>query len=124
MSNIPEDLKYDKSHEWIKIEDGKALVGITDHAQTELTDIVFVELPEIGAEVKTGDVMLVIESVKVAADVYSPVNGTIVEVNEEVENTPELLNQDPYGKGWLVKIETDDSGETLLDAASYRSSIE
>ncbi len=124
MSNIPEDLKYDKSHEWIKIEDGKALVGITDHAQTELTDIVFVELPEIGAEVKTGDVMLVIESVKVAADVYSPVNGKIVEVNEEVESTPELLNQDPYGKGWLVKIETDDSGETLLDAAGYRSSIE
>jgi len=124
MSNIPEDLKYDKSHEWVKIENGQALVGITDHAQTELTDIVFVELPEIGTEVKTGDVMLVIESVKVAADVYSPVNGIIKEVNEEVESTPELINQDPYGKGWLVKIETDDSGEALLDAAGYRSLIE
>jgi len=124
MSNIPEDLKYDKSHEWIKIENGEALIGITDHAQTELTDIVFVELPAVGTEVKAGNIMLVIESVKVAADVYCPVSGVVKEINEDVENSPELINQDPYGKGWLVKIETDDSGEGLLDAAGYRSSIE
>src|SRR5436190_13412750 len=111
MSNIPADLKYAKSHEWVRVSGGVATVGITDHAQHELTDIVFVELPEIGRKVTAGEACAVVESVKTASDIYSPVSGEIIEVNPSVVGDPALANSDPYGAGWLYKIRLANAGD-------------
>ncbi len=121
---IPADLKYTKEHEWARIEDDVATVGITDHAQEALGDIVFVELPEIGRQVAPGEAFAVVESVKAVSDVYAPVGGEVIEVNEELENAPEKVNTDPYGAGWIAKIRM--SGETveLLSDDEYHTFLE
>ena len=126
--NIPDDLRYAESHEWIKppSEDGgRCPVGISDHAQSELGEVVYVDLPDLGADVKAGETIAVVESVKAASDIYAPVSGTITDVNEALEDAPESINQEPYGKGWIFKIEpSGDAGfDQLLDADGYRSSI-
>lgn len=122
---VKNDLKYTDTHEWLKIEGSTAKVGITDHAQSELTDIVFVELPEEGKEVKKGDELCVVESVKSVSEIYSPVSGKIVKINSELEDSPEMVNTSPYEDGWLVEIEVGDKSETddLLDADSYKKLI-
>ncbi len=122
---VKNDLKYTDTHEWLKIEGSTAKVGITDHAQAELTDIVFVELPEEGKEVKKGDELCVVESVKSVSEIYSPVSGKIVNINSELEDSPEMVNTSPYEDGWLVEIEVGDKSETddLLDADSYKKLI-
>jgi glycine cleavage system H protein len=121
MSEVAEELKYTKTHEWIKIEEDKVRIGITDHAQGELTDIVYVELPEKGTEVKKGDVLGTVESVKATNDVFSPVSGTIVDVNAKLEDTPELMNSEPCGNGWMVLLKLADKSELaeLLTAEEY-----
>ncbi len=127
MSDIPGDLKFTKSHEWIREEDdGKVVVGITDHAQAALGDLVFVEPPEVGSEVAVGEACAVVESVKAASDVYSPVSGEVVEANEALADSPELVNQDPYGDGWIMRIELSDASELdrLMDANSYEATLE
>ncbi|MCW8832914.1 MAG: glycine cleavage system protein GcvH [Colwellia sp.] len=127
MSNIPSELKYATSHEWVRNEgDGTVTVGITEHAQDLLGDMVFVELPDVGDEVSTGDDICVAESVKAASDIYAPVSGEIVEVNEDLEDSPELVNSDAFGDGWLFKIKMEDAGEldNLLDAEGYKNSID
>jgi len=123
--NIPDQLKCAKSHEWIELGGDEAKVGISDHAQAELTDVVYVELPEVGRVVAAGEAMAVVESVKAASDIYAPVSGEIVEVNEEVQNDPALVNTDPYGAGWLFKIRAEDSSQLadLLDAEAYAAHI-
>ena len=124
--NIPENLRYATSHEWILVEGDTGTVGITDHAQAELTDIVFAEPPAIGKSVKAGDVAAVVESVKAASDIYAPVAGEVVERNEAIEADPSLLNTDPFGAGWIFKIRIADAAElaALKDAAAYREQIE
>ena len=119
---VKEDLKYTKSHEWIKIKDDIAVVGITDHAQAELTDIVFVELPEIGKEIKKGEELCVVESVKSVSEIYAPVSGKIVKVNSKLDDSPEIINESPYDDGWLVELEISDKSEvdSLLDVAEYK----
>ncbi|MCJ2533675.1 MAG: glycine cleavage system protein GcvH [Candidatus Thermoplasmatota archaeon] len=119
---VREDLKYTKSHDWIKIKDDIAVVGITDHAQAELTDIVFVELPEIGKEIKKGEELCVVESVKSVSEIYAPVSGKIVKVNSKLDDSPEIINESPYDDGWLVELEISDKSEvdSLLDAAEYK----
>jgi len=119
---VREDLKYTKSHDWIKIKDDIAVVGITDHAQAELTDIVFVELPEAGKEVKKGEEICVVESVKSVSEIYAPVSGKIVKVNSKLEDSPEIINESPYDDGWLVELKISDKSEvdSLLDAAEYK----
>ncbi|MBU2926358.1 glycine cleavage system protein GcvH [Colwellia sp. 4_MG-2023] len=127
MSNIPSELKYASSHEWVRNEgNGIVTVGITEHAQDLLGDMVFVELPDVGDEVSTGDDVAVAESVKAASDIYAPVTGEIVEVNEDLEDSPELVNSDAFGDGWLFKIKLDDEAELadLLDADGYANSID
>lgn len=127
MSNIPSELKFATSHEWVRNEgDGVVTVGISEHAQGLLGDMVFVELPEVGENVNTGDDVAVAESVKAASDVYAPVSGEVLEVNEELEDSPELVNSDPYGDGWMFKIKLDDAAEldALLDAEGYANSID
>jgi glycine cleavage system H protein len=127
MSNIPADLKYVASHEWIKtLPDGTLLIGITDHAQAALGDLVFVEVPQVGRKLAANEACAVVESVKAASDVYAPVAGEVVEVNEALAGAPELLNSDPYGEGWLWKLKPNDIGAVadLLDAAGYAKSIE
>ncbi len=123
--NVRKDLKYTDTHEWIKIMGNTALVGITDHAQSELTDIVFVELPEIGKEVKKGEELCVVESVKSVSEIYSPISGKISKINKNIEQTPETINESPYDAGWLVEIEFKDKSEIdgLLDADSYKKII-
>ena len=123
--NIPENLRYATSHEWILIEGDTGTVGITDHAQAELTDIVFAEPPAIGKSVKAGDVAAVVESVKAASDIYAPVSGEVVERNEAIEADPSLLNTDPFGAGWIFKIRIADTAEltALKDATAYREQI-
>ncbi|MBD3380120.1 MAG: glycine cleavage system protein GcvH [Candidatus Omnitrophica bacterium] len=123
---IPEDLKYTRDHEWVKMEGGEAVIGITEHAQKELGDITFVELPETGADVSKGDGFATIESVKAASDVYAPVSGKVSAVNEELESSPELINRYPYGQGWICKINVDgDPGaEGLMDAEAYAQFLE
>ncbi len=126
MSNeVREDLKYTDSHEWIKITGDTVIVGITDHAQSELTDIVFVEFPEIGKEVKKGDELCVVESVKSVSEIYAPISGRIANVNKNLEDVPETVNESPYDEGWLVEIEISDRSEIdeLLDAKSYKNLI-
>ena len=127
MSNIPDDLKYTKTHEWVKQEaDGSLTVGITDHAQGLLGDMVFIELPEAGTDYNTGDDCAVVESVKAASDVYCPVSGEITEINEAIVEAPEIVNQDPFGDGWLFKLKPADAGEVedLLNAESYKELAE
>ena len=127
MSNIPVDLKYTKSHEWVRREtDGTVTVGITDHAQDLLGDMVFVELPESGRTVKAGQECAVVESVKAASDVYAPVAGEVVAVNEVLGDSPELVNKDPYGEGWMMRLRPADAADVdaLLDADIYQAQIE
>ena len=125
MSEVPADLKFLSSHEWVLVEDGVATVGVSDHAQELLGDLVYVELPEVGSTVAAGDSVGVIESVKAASDTYAPISGEIVEVNEELEDAPERINVDPYGDGWMYKMSIEDAEEleNLLDAEAYTDSI-
>lgn len=125
MSNVPSDLKYAKSHEWVRLEGELATVGISDHAQHELTDVVFVELPEVGRKVSAGEACAVVESVKTASDIYAPIGGEIVEVNAAVVNDPGLVNQEPYSGGWFFKLRPSDANEAtaLLDPAGYEAQI-
>jgi len=117
---VIEGLKYSKDHEWVKVEGNKAIIGITDYAQDSLGDVVFVDLPEPGETVNAGDAAAVVESVKAAADIYSPVSGTIIEVNTELEGSPELINEDPY-QNWIIVVEINDASELdfLMDAEEY-----
>ena len=127
MSDLPNNLKYNKSHEWIRNEgDGTATVGITEHAQEQLGDLVFVELPEVGATVEAGNECAVVESVKAASDIYSPVSGEVVAVNEELGDSPELINESAFDKGWIFKVKMSDAGEldALLDADGYSEIME
>ncbi len=126
MSNIPSDLKYAKSHEWVRVSGPEAIVGITDHAQHELTDVVFVELPEPGKTVKAGEACAVVESVKTASDIYSPVSGQIKEINKAVGDNPGLVNSEPYAGGWFFKITLSNVPELeqLLSPEQYRAQIE
>ena len=122
MSNIPADLRYAKSHEWLKLEgDGTATIGITDYAHNSLGDITYVQLPKAGATLKAGEPFGVVESVKAASDIYAPVAGTVLAVNSALENAPDTLNRAPYGDGWLVKLRLADAAQAgaLLDAAAY-----
>ena len=125
MSNVPSELKFLSSHEWVLVEDDVATIGVSDHAQELLGDLVFVELPEVGSSVSAGDAVGVIESVKAASDTYAPLSGEIVEVNEELEDSPERINDDAYGDGWMYRIKMEDPGEVgdLLDADAYTDSI-
>ncbi|MBD3667328.1 MAG: glycine cleavage system protein GcvH [Kangiella sp.] len=126
MSQIPAELKYVSSHEWIRDEgDGVVTVGITDHAQELLGDVVFVDAPEVDSEVDAEDEIAVVESVKAASDIYAPLAGTILEVNEELEDSPELINSDPYGDGWMFKMKLADAGDmdSLLSADEYADEI-
>ena len=127
MSDIPSDLLYRESHEWVSSDDdGTATVGITDHAQAQLGDMVFVELPEEGMTFEQGDACAVVESVKAASDVYAPLSGEIIEINSALEEQPELVNTDPYGDGWLFRIQISDPDELdeLLDAEAYAEQAE
>lgn len=123
--NIPAELRYNNSHEWVRLDGDIATVGITDHAQAELTDVVFVELPAVGRQVDMGDPTAVVESVKAASDIYAPISGEIVEGNPEVEADPALVNTDPYGKGWIFKMRVKDvsSVAQMMDAAAYQAMI-
>lgn len=126
MSNIPSELKYVASHEWLKLEaDGTITVGITDHAQDLLGDVVYVELPEVGSEVEADQEIAVVESVKAASDVYAPISGEIVEINEELVDSPELANEDPYGKAWFFKIKPANPADYdgLMSAEEYEGSL-
>ena len=121
MSNVPSELKFLSSHEWVLIEDDVATVGVSDHAQELLGDLVFVELPEVGSSIAAGDSVAVIESVKAASDSYAPVSGEVVDVNSELEDSPERINDDPYGDGWMYRVKMEDPDEVgeLLDANAY-----
>jgi glycine cleavage system H protein len=123
---IPEDLRYSSDHEWVKVEDGKARIGITDYAQDALGDVVFVDLPEVGTAAAAGGSISEVESTKSVSDIYAPVSGTISDVNAELADAPERLNEDPYGEGWICVIEMQDAAELdgLLDAAAYRALVE
>jgi glycine cleavage system H protein len=122
----PEDLRYSKEHEWIRVAEGTGTIGITDFAQQELGDVVFVELPAIGTEVSPGQAFGVVESVKAVSDIYAPVSGTVTAVNERLASEPELLNQDPFGESWLVRVQLSDPAQvdTLMDAASYSAYVQ
>jgi len=122
---LPEDLLYTETHEWVKDGGNRVTVGLTDYAQRQLRDIVYVELPETGSEFKKGDSMGVVESVKTAADFFSPVTGRVVEANSALKDSPQFINEDPYGKGWIVTMEVKEKGElkALLSAKAYQASI-
>lgn len=124
--NYPSNLKYAKTHEWARLEDGLVVVGISDYAQDALGDVVFVELPSPGKAAKAGDSLAAVESVKTASDIYTPVKGEVVEVNSDLNDKPELLNQDPYGAGWIFKLKPTNAGDldSLLDAAGYQAFAE
>lgn len=127
MSNIPKELHYAATHEWVRPEgDGVFTVGISEHAQDLLGDMVFVELPDVGDQVSAGDDVAVAESVKAASDVYTPITGEVIAVNSDLEDSPELVNSDPYGDGWMFKIKAEDPSEVegLLDADGYENSID
>jgi glycine cleavage system H protein len=125
MSNVPSDLKYAKSHEWVRLAGDTATVGITDHAQHELTDIVFVELPAVGRQVKAGESCAIVESVKTASDIYSPVSGEVVEINKAATDNPALVNTEPYAGGWFYKIKLSNAAElgALLSPEDYKKQI-
>jgi len=122
---IPDDVKHAKTHEWVRLRDGLATIGISDHAQHELSDVVFVELPAVGRLLKAGESCAVVESVKTASDVYAPISGTVTAVNPELAQHPELVNSDPYGKGWFLQIKPGNLAEldALLSAADYAKEI-
>ena len=127
MSQIPADLKYAKSHEWVKpLADGTVEIGISDHAQSALGDLVFVEVPALGRTLAAGEACAVVESVKAASDVYSPLAGTVTAANGELASAPELINQDPYGGGWLIRLKPVDSGaiDALLSATDYEAQLQ
>jgi len=127
MSNVPATLKYLDSHEWARLEaDGTVTIGISDHAQSALGDLVFVEVPEIGKALSKGGAAAVVESVKAASDVYSPISGEVIEANDSLGSAPELVNQDPYGQGWLFKLKPSNAAELeqLLDATAYEKALE
>jgi glycine cleavage system H protein len=117
--SLPQDLQYTKSHEWVRTEDDTATIGITDHAQDELGDVVFVELPSVGDTFEAGESFGTVESVKAVSDIYAPVAGEVVEANSALEDSPEKINEDPYGEGWIVKLKTSGSSDDLLSAAEY-----
>jgi glycine cleavage system H protein len=123
--NVPDDLLYAETHEWIRREGDNVRVGITDHAQSELTDVVYVELPKMDRQANSKEAIAVVESVKAASDIYSPVKGTVVEVNKALEADPGLINREPYGEGWIfiLKIDNADDLKQLKDAAAYRKQI-
>jgi glycine cleavage system H protein len=123
--NVPDELRYTESHEWIKREGDNIRVGITDHAQAELTDVVYVELPKTDRQVNAREAIAVVESVKAASDIYAPVKGTVVEVNKALESDPGLINREPFGKGWIfvLKIDNADDLKNLKDAAAYKQQI-
>lgn len=126
MSEIPAELRYRASHEWVRVEDGIAVVGISDHAQDAMGDLVYVEMPEVGQVLAAGDEAGVVESVKAASDIYAPVSGEVVEINGALEDEPEKVNNDAYGDGWLFKIQMVDAGELeeMLTADQYQEQIE
>ena len=127
MSHIPEELRYNESHEWVRQEeDGTVTVGITDHAQAQLGDLVYVELPEPGASLQANESLGVVESVKAASDIYSPIGGRVVAVNTALADAPEQVNADPYGEGWLVRLAPEDPGEigALLDSEGYQAMLD
>ena len=121
--SVPEELQYTKSHEWVRTEGDTATIGITDHAQDELGDVVFVELPEVGTTFDAGDSFGTVESVKAVSDLYTPVGGEVVEVNEALNDQPEKINEDPYGEGWIVKLSASGEGD-LLSASDYEQFLE
>ena len=121
--SVPEELQYTKSHEWVRTEGDTATVGITDHAQEELGDIVYIELPEHGDTFDAGDSFGTVESVKAVSDLYTPVGGEVVEVNSALEDSPEKINEDPYGEGWILKLQISDEGD-LLSASDYEQLLE
>ena len=123
--NFPENIKYTSEHEWIRIEGDEAYVGITDYAQSELGEIVFIDVPTLGDEVAQGEVFGSVEAVKTVSDLNMPVSGEVLELNEELDAAPELVNNDPYGKGWIIKISVKDPSELdkLMDAAAYQASL-
>ena len=121
--NVPGDLQYTKSHEWVRREESTATVGITDHAQDELGDVVFVELPEKGTSFAAGDSFGTVESVKAVSDLYAPVGGEVVEVNETLNDSPELINEEPYGGGWMIRLRISEDGD-LLSAEEYEKLVE
>lgn len=123
--NHPSELKYARTHEWVKIEGDLVITGITDHAQDELGDLVYVETPEVGSQVTAGEQAGVVESVKTASDIHAPVSGTVVEVNTDLEDDPDFVNNDPYGKGWIYKIKPDNIAdvEKLLTNAEYEAGL-
>jgi glycine cleavage system H protein len=125
LSKIPDDLRYTKDHEWVRLQGKRATVGITDFAQSELTDVVYVELPKVGKAVKAGEVLGTVESVKAVSEIFAPLSGKVVEVNKALEDTSEVVNQDPYGKGWMVVLEVADPNEAklLIDAVAYRKRV-
>ena len=124
MSEVPDDLSYTSEHEWARRDGRRVVVGITDYAQDQLGDVVYVSLPEVGSEVAAGEPMGEVESTKSVSDVYSPVSGTVVERNDSLDGNPERVNEDPYGDGWLVVVETDADGPGLMAATDYRKLIE
>jgi glycine cleavage system H protein len=121
MTNAPTDLKYTQDHEWLRLKDGVATVGLTDHAQKQLGDVVYAELPKVGGTVSAGEPFGTVESVKAVSELYAPVSGKVVKINEALTDSPELLNEDPYGEGWIVEIQPSDSKlpSGLLDAQGY-----
>ena len=123
--NYPENLRYTKDHEWVRVEGGEAVVGITDFAQSELGDIVYVEIETVGKSLQEGEVFGTVEAVKTVSDLFLPVNGTITEVNPKLNSNPELVNSDPYGEGWMVKMKIDNAGdvEALMDSSAYQSMV-
>jgi len=126
MSEIPTELRYLSSHEWVRVEDGVAIIGITDHAQGAMGDLVYVEMPEVGTTLAAGDEAGVVESVKAASDIYTPVSGEVIEINPALEEAPETVNSDPYGEGWMFKIEISDASELegTLTADEYQAQLE
>jgi glycine cleavage system H protein len=121
--SIPDDLQYTKSHEWVRAEEGTVTIGITDHAQEELGDVVFVELPDVGDTIGAGDSFGTVESVKAVSELYTPVGGEVVEVNSSLEDAPEKINDDPYGEGWIVKLSTSEEAD-LLSSEEYEKVVE
>ena len=126
MAEFPAELRYARTHEWVRVEGDRAVVGITDYAQTQLGDVVYVELPELGTEVEAGGEIAVVESVKAASDIYAPVGGEVVELNDELEDAPETVNAEPYGSGWFfaIRMDEEDLPEELLDATAYEAMCE
>ena len=125
MSDIPTDLKYASSHEWVRVEGDTAVIGISDHAQQELTDLAFIELPEVGADLSAGDACGVVESVKTARDLYAPVSGKVTEINDALESEPGTVNEDPYGDGWFyrIRLSNADEIEDLLSPEDYAEQV-